>query len=356
MNATHRRSAPPVGARARGRRPAIGSSALAALADVVDPLLELTVAGSFSRIGYLVRSRLERWGEPEALAGKAFVVTGASSGIGRASAIGLARLGAQVWLVGRDPERTAEAASAASQASAGSAAHEVTLDVNDAPAVAGFAEQLAASTGRLDGIVHCAGALYPAYRQAPDGTELTVATHVLAPFRLTWLISPLLRAAGDATVVILSSGGMYTERFDLDRLEMGPEEYQGVRAYARAKRAQVVLSHEWARRWAADGLASYAAHPGWVDTPALAAGLPSFSRRLGPLLRRPEEGADTVVWLAAGGARQASDPRRPSRRQGFFHDRHLRGEHHLPGTRPRWDGAGEGGSLWAWCQARTGLG
>ena len=109
-----------------------------------------------------------------------------------------------------------------------------------------------------------------------------MATAVLAPFRLTWLLSPLLRRAGDANIVTLSSGGMYTQSFDLARLEMPPGEYRGTTAYARAKRAQVVLSHEWARRWGGDGVASYAAHPGWVDTPGLASGLPSFAK-LGPV-------------------------------------------------------------------------
>ena len=153
--------------------------------------------------------------------------------------------------------------------------------------------------------MHAAGALSSTYRSAPTGEELTVATAVLAPFRLTWLLSPLLRRSGDATVVTVSSGGMYTQPFDLERLEMSPEAYRGSTAYARAKRAQVVLSHEWARRWRADGVASYACHPGWVDTPGLASGLPTFAK-LGPLLRTPAEGADTVVWLTAGGARSAA--------------------------------------------------
>ena len=101
---------------------------------------------------------------------------------------------------------------------------------------------------------------------ASDGTELTVATAVLAPYRLTWLLAPALQAPGDATIVTVSSGGMYSQRFDLDHLEMGPDTYRGTTAYARAKRAQVVLSHAWARRWGVDGVASYAMHPGWVDT------------------------------------------------------------------------------------------
>jgi NAD(P)-dependent dehydrogenase (short-subunit alcohol dehydrogenase family) len=143
---------------------------------------------------------------------------------------------------------------------------------------------------------------------------------------------------------------MYTERFDLGRLEMAPESYWGTTAYARVKRAQVVLSHEWARRWGADGVASYASHPGWVDTPGLASGLPSFAK-LGPLLRTPAEGADTVVWLAAGEARRA-DPAAPLT-EGFFHDRHQRGEHHLPWT-PRATSPTDGRRLWEWCESRTG--
>ena len=143
-------------------------------------------------------------------------------------------------------------------------------------AVSGFAARVTAAHEQLDVLVHAAGALYPTYRSTPDGGELTVATAVLAPFRLTWLLGPLLRRSGDANIVTVSSGGMYTQRFDLDRLEMPPDHYRGTTAYARAKRAQVVLSHEWARRWGPYGVASYASHPGWVDTPGLASGLPGF--------------------------------------------------------------------------------
>ena len=119
---------------------------------------------------------------------------------------------------------------------------------------------------------------------------------------------------------------MYTQRFDPDQIEAGPHRYRGAVAYGKAKRAQVVLSHEWARRWARHGLASYAVHPGWVATPGLAAGLPTFAK-LGPLLRTPAQGADTVAWLAADEPRRtmASAPV-----DGLWHDRHRRGEYYLP--------------------------
>ena len=141
---------------------------------------------------------------------------------------------------------------------------------------------------------------------------------------------------------------MYTERFDLEHLVMSPGSYRGTTAYARVKRAQVVLSHEWARRWGADGVASYSAHPGWVDTPGLASGLPTFAK-LGPLLRNPAEGADTVIWLAAGAARREDPPST----EGFFHDRHLRGEYHLPWT-ARGASTSDGPRLWEWCEAAHG--
>ncbi|MGD0747875.1 MAG: SDR family NAD(P)-dependent oxidoreductase [Acidimicrobiales bacterium] len=318
------------------------------LSGVVDTALEATVAGSFSRAGYAVRSKMEHWRPPGSLAGRVVVVTGASSGIGGAVADELARLHATLWLVGRDRERTEAAARRAHDLAEGATAEPVVLDIVDAGAVREFAERVASVHDHLDGLVHAAGALYPKYRSAPDGTELTVATGLLAPFRLTELLGPLLRRSADANIVTVSSGGMYTERFDLEHLVMSPASYRGTTAYARVKRAQVVLSHEWARRWGADGVASYAAHPGWVDTPGLASGLPSFAK-LGPLLRTPAEGADTVAWLAAGAARRED----PAYTEGFFHDRHLRGEHHLPWT-ARGASAADGPRLWEWCEARTG--
>jgi dehydrogenase/reductase SDR family member 12 len=320
------------------------------LSQLVDAVLEASIVGSFSRTGYAARSRLEHWEAPGHLAGRVAIVTGASSGIGRQTALELAQLGATVWMVGRNARRTEDAAHQARALAAGGTVESVVLDVTDAQAVRAFTARVAAAHERLDVLVHAAGALYPTYRSAPGGDELTVATAVLAPFRLTWLLGPLLRRSGRANIVTVSSGGMYTQRFDLDRLQMPPDHYRGTTAYARAKRAQVVLSHEWARRWGPSGVASYASHPGWVDTPGLASGLPGFAR-LGPLLRTPAQGADTVVWLAAGEARQA-DASSPSN-EGFFHDRHRRGEHHLPWTACGRSGA-EGRELWDWCASRTG--
>ena len=165
--------------------------------------------------------------------------------------------------------------------------HTAEVDLVNADAVSAFVDRVSSTHDELHALIHNAGALFPRLwtlrRRHGTLTERTLATHVLAPFRLSWLLAPLLLRAERSVITTVTSGGMYTQRFDPDHIEIGPTGYRGAVAYARAKRAQVVLSHEWARRWASEGVASYAVHPGWVATPGLAAGLPSFAK-LGPLL------------------------------------------------------------------------
>ena len=311
---------------------------------VADAVLEASIVGSFTRIGFDVRSRSKKWREPRRLDGKIIMVTGASSGIGRAIAIGLGKLGAELWITGRNEQRLAETAT--SVESAGGKARLVVADLVVASQVEDLVERVVAEVSVLDGIVHNAGALFGDYRQALDGTELTVATHVIAPFRLTELLVAHLRPARSVLVTV-SSGGMYTERFDLARLEMGPSEYRGTVAYARAKRAQVVLASEWQRRLS-PAVSSYSAHPGWVNTEGLQGALAGMSR-LGPLLRSPDQGADTIVWLV-GEALVGDDVPQP----GFWHDRRRRGEYYRPGTRPgRIQALSDGEALWEWCASRA---
>jgi dehydrogenase/reductase SDR family member 12 len=91
---------------------------------------------------------------------------------------------------------------------------------------------------------------------------------------------------------------MYAEKLDVDRLE-SPRGYRPAQAYARAKRAQVVLTHEWGQRLHGHGVHFHVAHPGWALTPGVEASLPRFRTVTGPILRDPHEGADTIVWLAS---------------------------------------------------------
>jgi dehydrogenase/reductase SDR family member 12 len=297
-------------------------------ARVVDAVLEASVIGSFSRIGLAVRSRLlpEFTADPPAtLDGRTVVITGATSGIGHATAIGLARRGASVHFLARDPVR---AARARRQISAASGSHQVSYglaDLDHPGSVRAFAADYLTAHDRLDVLIHNAGAIHPSYQANDAGTELTVAGQVIAPYLLTSLLRPALLAAGRSRVITVSSAGMYTQRLDPAVLQMPASGYRGVTAYARAKRAQVALSREWARRLTATGVAFHAMHPGWVNTPGIAAALPRFHGVMRPWLRTAEQGADTIIWLAA------SDPARLGSGR-FWHDRRPRAEYRLPRT------------------------
>ncbi len=321
-----------------------------AVCRVVDKVLEATVVGSFSRLGPAARRRCEGWTDPPGLEGTTAVVTGATSGVGLACAVGLARLGAVVHLVGRDPGRL-DVATAAVAAAAGvptAAVPSSVTDLADLDQVRALAAAVAARHRHVDVLVHDAGALTRRLVTTPNGAELTAGVQLLAPFLLTGLLLPALTAApGRARVLTVSSGGLYGARFSLAGLRPDPDAYDGVATYALVKRAQLLLVHEWARRLGPDGPAFHAMHPGWVDTPGLAAGLPGFTRVMRPLLRAPADGADTVVWLAAAPEGAASTG-------GFWHDRHRRGEHRLLTTwlaPRRFDQARA--ALWAWCAEET---
>jgi dehydrogenase/reductase SDR family member 12 len=298
-------------------------------ARAADALLEASVVGSFSRIGLAARSRLLpefTSSAPATLEGRGVIITGATSGIGYAAATGLARLGAAVHFLARDRARAADARRRIAAASGSQRISYGLADLDDPSSVRAFAAAYLSTHGRLDVLIHNAGAIHARYQTNEAGTELTVAGQVIAPFQLTSLLLPALLAAGHARVITVSSAGMYTQRLDPATLPMPASRYRGVTAYARAKRAQVALSREWARRLAGTGVTFHAMHPGWVNTPGIAAALPRFHRVMRPLLRTPGQGADTIIWLAA------SDPARLGSGR-FWHDRRPRAEYRLPGTR-----------------------
>jgi dehydrogenase/reductase SDR family protein 12 len=297
--------------------------------EAADAALEASVVGSFSRIGLWVRSRLLpefTAGAPATLEGQTVVITGATSGIGYATATALARLGAAVHFLARDPARATDARRRIAAASGSQRISYGLADLDDPSSVRAFAGDYLSTHGRLDVLIHNAGAIHASYQTNGDGTELTVAGQVLAPFLLTSLLLPALLAVGQSRVITVSSAGMYTQRLDPAILQLPASGYRGVTAYAQAKRAQVALSREWARRLAGTGVTFHATHPGWVNTPGIAAALPRFHAIMRPLLRTPAQGADTIIWLAT------TEPGRLGSGK-FWHDRRPRTEYRFPGTR-----------------------
>ena len=183
-----------------------------------------------------------------------------------------------------------------------------------------------ATEDRLDVVIDNAGAIHPERGESPDGMERTFALMTVGPFALIAGLRGLLERTGGARVVCVTSGGQYTQALPLDDLAYRNGVYSGPKAYARAKRAQVSLVREWARRLPRDSFAINAMHPGWADTPGVAASLPGFYRLMGPVLRTPAQGADTIVWLA-------TSPEADGMSGGLFLDRRPRPFDRAPMTR-----------------------
>lgn len=318
-------------------------------ATVIDAILEAPIVPSFTRIGFDVRRRLFGWRDVGSydLGGRVIVVTGATSGLGRAAAEQLARDGATVIIVGRNPDKTARVAADLRDATGNPDVSAVVADMGDYESVRRAADQILGEHDRLDVLIHNAGALSHERVDAPDGTEATVASQVVGPFLLTCLLLERLAASAPARVITMSSGGMYSAELTIDGLQMVAADYTGSKQYALAKRAQVTLNEMWADRVDRRSVVFHSMHPGWADTPGVEEALPTFRKIVGPLLRDVDAGADTMVWLAA------DDGEPLATTGGFWLDRRVRRIHRLGSTR-RSDTPERREQLWNWVTERAG--
>jgi NAD(P)-dependent dehydrogenase (short-subunit alcohol dehydrogenase family) len=248
-------------------------------------------------------------------------------------------------LLGRDRAKTEGVAASLTASTGSDRVHSVVADMGDLGQVRAAAADVLARFERLDVLVHNAGALTADRRTAPSGIEATVASQVVGPFLLTTLLLPRLREAHPGRVITVSSGGMYASPLRVSDLQMG-DDYKGSEQYARAKRAQVTLNEMWAERVPANDVVFHAMHPGWADTPGVRESLPTFRKVVGPLLRTPAQGADTIVWLAADQGEPLSSS------GGFWLDRHRRSIHKLPNTRSS-DTPARRQELWTWVESNT---
>jgi NAD(P)-dependent dehydrogenase (short-subunit alcohol dehydrogenase family) len=260
-------------------------------------------------------------GEP--MAGRTVLITGSTGGIGKATALGLAAMGAHILITGRDHRRAEDVAREIR--AAGGQVDVFVADLSSQSEVRRLAGEVLRRAARIDVLVNNVGGYWNSRHVTVDGLELTFALNHLAPFLLTNLLLDRLKQSAPARVVTVSSNAQSMGRIDFDDLQ-GERSYSGARAYNQSKLANVLFTYELARRLRGTGVTANAVHPGVVRTSFGAedpAGIRRLVMPLAPLfMKDPEQGAATSIHVASGsGLEQVtgrffanSKPRRSSRR------------------------------------------
>ena len=280
----------------------------------------------YTRRGY--RSLSSR-GLSRRLEGKTVAITGATAGLGLATAQLLGRLGARLILIGRGADRLA-AAEQDVRAFAGDVdVRTYQAELSSLVDTRRLADTLLAEEPAIHVWINNAGALFGERALTAEGHERALAINLLSPALLSLALRPALRRRAGRIINVVS-GGLYLQGVRLDDLDFALEPYDGAKAYARAKRALLALTQHWSRTSDGAGISWQAVHPGWAATPGVARSLPAFDRLLGPWLRDARMGADTIAWLAS---HPVIDD---SRYQGrFWFDRAPRPDALLPNTAVR---------------------
>jgi dehydrogenase/reductase SDR family protein 12 len=279
----------------------------------------------FTRLGYkLGHKRFNPMST--SVKGKHMVVTGATAGLGYVVAMELARRGVSLTLVARDHEKAEKVVAELKKETGNSHIAFELADLSLLGDVDQLIKRLKKSGKPIDVLINNAGALFNQRELTAEGLERSAALLLLSPARLTEGLKSLLAKATAPRVVNVVSGGMYSQKLDVDALLNDDDgDYSGSATYARQKRALMVLTEEWAREWKDQGIVVNAMHPGWADTPGVRSALPLFRRLARRVLRTSEEGADTIVWLAV--AREAGQVSGK-----LFLDREVRSTHLLKAT------------------------
>ena len=233
--------------------------------------------------------------------GRTVLVTGGTGGIGKATAAGLAALGARVAITGRDRRRADEAA-AEIRAAGGPAVDVFVADLSSQSEVRRLAAEVLDGLPRLDVLVNNVGGFWSTRHVTADGLEHTFALNHLAPFLLTNLLLDRLMENAPARVVTVSSGAQAMGRIDFADLQ-GERSYSGQRAYNQSKLANVLFAYGLARRLEGTGVTANVLHPGVVRT-AFGAEDPARMQRwllpvVRPFMKTPEQGAATSIHLAS---------------------------------------------------------
>jgi len=234
---------------------------------------------------------------PANLEGHVCIVTGPTSGIGKQTALELARLGAQVVLACRDAGKGEAVRDEIVSGTRTSRTEVMQIDLADPASVRTFAANFLATHSRLDVLINNAGILAFRRRLTPGGVETTFAVNVLGPFLLTALLLPLLKSSAPSRIINVGSATHSSGRVEFDNLQ-GEREFRFIRAYSNSKLDLLLLSYELARRVQGTGVTVNCVHPGTIRT-GLYNGLPAAFRFVKFFMRSPAVGAAPIVRLAA---------------------------------------------------------
>uniref|UniRef100_A0A673YWV5 Dehydrogenase/reductase 12-like a n=1 Tax=Salmo trutta TaxID=8032 RepID=A0A673YWV5_SALTR len=260
-------------------------------------MTEFTRSAFLSAAKHFVEKDLE-----VSMAGRVFMITGANSGIGRATAMAIAKRGGTVHMVCRNKDKAEEARADIVKESGNKEIYVHILDLSETRKVWEFAEAFKRKYKALNVLINNAGCIMSERDVNAEGLEKSFASNVMV-----------------CVLFMLSSGGMLVQKLRTGNLQTEIGRYDGTMVYAQHKRQQVVMTEQWAKTHS--NIHFSVMHPGWVDTPAVANAMPDFHQSMKDSLRTPEQGADTAVWLAISEAAAT----KPS--GSFFQDRRMVSAH-----------------------------
>ncbi|XP_036414221.1 DHRS-12_like_SDR_c-like domain-containing protein [Colossoma macropomum] len=253
------------------------------------------------------------------VAGQSFMITGANSGIGKATAMAIAKKGGTIHLVCRNKDKAEETRAEIVKESGNKEIYVHILDLSETKKVWEFAEAFKKKYKTLNVLINNAGCMMTKREVNAEGLEKSFAINSLAVYILIKSLIPLLEKSPDPRVITVTSGGMLVQKLRTGNLQSQRGRYDGTMVYAQNKRQQVVMTEQFAK--AHTNIHFSVMHPGWVDTPMIANTMPDFHHSMKERLRTSEQGADTVVWLAVSEAAVT----KPSGR--FFQDRKMVAAH-----------------------------